>query len=148
MKKAKPFFTRCLIDPDTGCWNWTSGKDAGGYGGLTVNRKSWKAHRYSWFLVNGPIPKGMCICHHCDNPSCINPQHLWIGTNEENIQDRNIKGRQAKGHKNRNARLNEFQIREIRLQQGKKINKELAKQYNISVSTINDIWAKRRWRHI
>src|SRR5262245_30204175 len=79
---------------DDGCWVWmgnTMKKD--GYGYLTINKQSWLAHRLSWVTFRGPIPDGLCVCHHCDNPPCINPDHLFLGTIRDNIHDALNKGR-------------------------------------------------------
>jgi len=80
-----------------GCWIWTGDKNKKGYGRLTVQsnniKKKVRAHRVSYEVYNGPIPQGMLVCHSCDIPSCINPQHLWLGTAKENAADCKAKGR-------------------------------------------------------
>jgi hypothetical protein len=80
-----------------GCWEFTGFKDADGYGKLQIGRRSIGAHRISWAAHRGEIPGGMCVLHKCDNPSCCNPLHLFLGTAAENMADRDAKGRQAKG---------------------------------------------------
>src|SRR6266566_4592797 len=75
------------------CWNWKGSKDVSGYGEFG----SRMAHRYSWTLHFGEIPRGMCICHACDNPACVNPNHLWLGTPQANTKDRDVKGHGLKG---------------------------------------------------
>jgi hypothetical protein len=82
--------------PDV-CHMWTTATDQDGYGEFFIRGKANRAHRLSWALLNGPIPNGMCICHTCDNPPCVNPKHLFLGTNLDNIADKVAKGRQAKG---------------------------------------------------
>jgi len=79
------------------CWNWTAGKFRSGYGAFSVLTKLLKAHRISYMITNGPIPEGLFICHKCDNPSCVNPSHLWPGTNSDNLMDASRKGRIAFG---------------------------------------------------
>lgn len=86
------FFTKYKIDTDTGCWNWT-GYLYHGYGILSVARKPTKAHRVSYEIHHGAIPSGMIICHRCDNRSCVNPDHLFVGTYKDNNQDIVDKGR-------------------------------------------------------
>jgi hypothetical protein len=80
-----------------GCILWTKGMDALGYGRLWVNGQCLLAHRWAWMQENGPIPEGMCVCHHCDNPSCINPGHLFLGTHQDNMSDMAAKGRSEHG---------------------------------------------------
>ena len=81
----------------SGCWLWTGYIDkTNGYGCITIKRKTKKVHRVSWELVNGSIPKGMCICHHCDVRNCINPKHLFLGTHADNRKDCVKKGRHYK----------------------------------------------------
>lgn len=76
-----------------GCWIWQGGKNKDGYGAATVNGKYINAHRLSFKLNIGEIPKGMFVCHTCDTPSCINPEHLFLGTHEDNMKDMKKKGR-------------------------------------------------------
>jgi hypothetical protein len=86
---------KCTID-NNDCWNWNGTKNTKKYGQLMINRKRHMAHRISWSLKNGEIPTGMVICHKCDNTSCINPDHLFLGTQKDNIQDASRKGRMHK----------------------------------------------------
>ena len=79
--------------PMTGCWLWTGWVNHKGYGTLDLMGKSVRAHRLSWLLFNGPIPSGILVCHHCDIPCCINPAHLWLGTESQNRIDSFKKGR-------------------------------------------------------
>jgi len=78
---------------ETGCWLWTKGCDSCGYGQTQINGKTVNVHRAVWEVYNGPIPKGMYVLHKCDTPSCANPQHLFIGTQQDNIKDMHSKGR-------------------------------------------------------
>ena len=81
------------VEVSDGCWNWTAGKFKAGYGAFSVKGKLLKAHRYSWTLFNGEIPEGVLICHHCDNPSCVRPDHLYAGDSQSNVDDKMRRGR-------------------------------------------------------
>ncbi len=82
----------------TRCWEWTGGQDQG-YGRLTVRGVQTRAHRYSYTLYNGPIPDSLNVCHRCDRPSCVQPNHLFVGTDADNVADMVAKGRQAAGNR-------------------------------------------------
>lgn len=84
---------RYAVDDNTGCWNWLLGKDDSGYGLLRINNKNVRAHRLFWEEMVGPIPPGLCVLHKCDNPPCVNPAHLFLGTKGDNNTDRHRKGR-------------------------------------------------------
>ena len=103
------------IDEDTGCWNWNRGKSTRGYGMLSFGGED-KAHRVAYKEYIGDIPPGQVICHRCDNPSCVNPEHLFAGTQGDNIKDMDSKGRRnpAKGSANCNSKITETDVKEIR----------------------------------
>lgn len=95
------FQTKYRVDPKTGCWNWTAAISHG-YGVININRRAIRAHRVSYELFNGKIPEGSgyhgtCVCHRCDNPSCVNPKHLFLGTVGDNNRDMHAKGRGQRG---------------------------------------------------
>jgi hypothetical protein len=79
--------------PFSGCWLYTGTQSEKGYGFIKVNRRMCRVHRLLYEEMIGEIPKGMFVCHHCDVPCCVNPMHLWLGTNKENSEDRECKGR-------------------------------------------------------
>lgn len=91
---------RATPEPNTGCWLWAGGINEDGYGHVEHDRKNWTTHRLAWVLTHGAVPEGLCVCHKCDTPACINPDHLFIGTNADNILDRHRKGRDAVGDRN------------------------------------------------
>jgi len=84
------------------CWKWKANTNSDGYGTFWFNKKMTKAHRVSWEIHKGPIPVGKQVLHTCDNPPCVNPEHLFLGTNTDNVQDKVFKYRQAKGLEHRN----------------------------------------------
>ena len=98
---------------DDECWPWTATKSRLGYGKFTlgVNNKV-NAHRYSYEIANGPIPDGMLVCHGCDNPPCVNPKHLFVGTHKDNMQDAVKKGRAARGSRLPQTKLTDAQVLE------------------------------------
>lgn len=142
---------------DDGCWNWTAYKCEWGYGifGLS-GRRLVKAHRYAFGLDR--IPGGFCVLHKCDNPACVNPAHLFLGTNKDNIADKVSKGRQAKGasikqkvgEKNINAKLNSKQVLEIRkmFSCGEKTKTELGRMFGVTMPSIYAIVKNKTWRHL
>ena len=136
------------------CWNWTAAsKTTNGYGQFYVNRVNIRAHRFSFQLKhNRLIKEGMCILHSCDNPLCVNPNHLSEGTQQENITDRENKGRGVapKGENQSSAKLKEFQVKEIRAnyEKGQITYKQLANDYGVSDITIGHIIHRNTWKHI
>ena len=131
------------------CWEWMGAKIPRGYGEFSVSGKNKYAHRISWRLTNGPIPKGMCVLHRCDNPSCVNPAHLFLGTNTENMRDRDRKGRQARGKDHGMAKLTPQDVGEIRkmLAQGV-VQRVIAEKYGIARSEISHIKTGAKWRSL
>ena len=134
--------------PDV-CWLWQGAKTTQGYGNLNINFMSKLAHRISWFLHTGDIPPPeVSVCHHCDNPSCVNPRHLWLGTNADNVADRDKKGRgwDRSGSRNHNAKLTEDDVRAIR--KDTRIARIIAPEYGVSARLVNDIKSRKGWPHV
>ena len=87
------FWSKVKVGAADECWEWQAGLDSDGYGRIQFDGKRQGAHRFSWILHNTDIPQGMCICHRCDNPACVNPNHLFLGTQVDNIYDMVSKNR-------------------------------------------------------
>ena len=134
-KSRKPIEERFwkFVNKTDSCWEWTGSCDR--YGIILYNQRPAKAHRVSYIIHNGPIPKGKCVCHTCDNPKCVNPEHLFLGTQLQNMHDMYRKGR---GRKNTDKCLTKKQVEKLRrLKRRGKTIKELASIFDVSVSTIN-----------
>ena len=151
------FMVKVNKDP-CGCWLWAAAQHKSStqkylvYGAFGYQGKKQTAHRVSWMLHNGPIPNGLYVCHSCDTPLCVNPEHLWLGTHKDNMKDAANKKRTVcnfkplKGTKHPNARLTEKDALEIKHSPLK--NVELAKLFKVSTSTISEIKSGRKWGHI
>lgn len=132
------------------CWEWQASCVQDGYGHFTRNNKTVVAHRFAWSYPDYIIPDGIKICHSCDNPKCCNPKHLFLGSNQDNMDDMKRKGRSpnVKGEKNPRAILTFEIVSEIRqrfsTEKIRKIN--LAREYNISNSQIHRILSNEHWK--
>lgn len=155
MKAKKTLFERfwdkVLIGD--GCWEWVAHKNNDGYGAIRYNRKMVKAHRLAWILTNGDIPEGLCVCHKCDNPACVRPGHLFLGTRKENMRDMAAKGRNyvpdVTGAKNPGAKLSVKQVQEIRARAlAGETQAALGREFGLTQSGISNITRKNRWKHI
>ena len=132
----------------SGCWLWTAGCNQKGYGLFRLNHRESKpgAHRVSWLLYRGEIPDGLQVCHHCDMPCCVNPEHLFLGTHAENVADMVKKGRQSYGEINANHKLTEAEVKAIRLDH--RNWRQVAADYGVSHKTIWEARTGKTWRHI
>lgn len=139
------------VQKTSSCWIWTGVKDIDGYGlaKFYFSREK-RAHRLSYEIHFGTIPRGMHVLHKCDNPSCVSPEHIFLGTNIDNIRDMVKKGRNAKGFTNGRgmAKLTNEDIISIRDLLKEKTQKEVAAIFGMSYSCINGIKTGRSWRHL
>lgn len=137
-----------------GCWIWAGSKYRNGYGRVGAGRKGQGhllAHRVSWTLHFGPIPSGLCVCHHCDNPPCVRPDHLFLGSVRDNAADRDAKGRwhTTVGEARTTAKLSDDRVRELRRRRDDgQTMQNLATEFGVSYSTVNAIVHRRKWAHV
>ncbi len=147
------FHKHYLVDPVTGCWNWQRAIGSHGYGQISADGVQKLAHRYSYERTKGPIPKGLYICHSCDNRRCVNPDHLWPGTCKQNHQDALQKGRGRRGV-NRGedggmARFTSEQVLEIRAAVAAgDTQAKWARKHNVHKTTIQYICKRKTWKHL
>ncbi len=120
-----------------------------GYGRITVNWRGTRAHRVSWELRNGPLSPGAVVCHRCDNRACVNPDHLFVGTQADNMRDMVTKGRNARGEKCGPAKVTDRQAVEIRLLRKAGFpNRELAGAFGVSRNMIEKVTTGQTWKHL
>lgn len=141
------------IDRSGDCHIWIGCKHSKGYGsfqlGYEHNNKKAYAHRFAYELYIGKIPKGLLILHKCDNPSCVNPAHLFTGTNADNSKDMVSKNRQAKGSKIASSKLKESIVIKIKSMLEKGItHKIIAEKFKVSRDTVTKINTGKTWKHI
>lgn len=131
------------------CWLWTGLVSSKGYGKVTVGAAVY-AHRLAYELAHGPIPAGMFVCHRCDNPRCVKPAHLFLGTLEDNVADMVAKGRQARGSRNHIAKLTEPLVAELRKRHaaGGVTYAGLAKTLGLDPETVRTAVTRRSWKHV
>jgi len=145
---AIPFKDRLLAMP-SGCIEWQGSKDKDGYGTFRSGKRDHKAHRFAYEKAFGIIPKGMLVCHTCDNPSCCNPEHLFLGTPRDNSNDCVNKGRQAKGVWNANAKLTDHIVCLIReMYKSGKTQQEIADIFGLFQTTVSRIVRGVAWKHV
>jgi hypothetical protein len=145
---------KIIPEPMSGCWLWLGAVDKDGYGKTSDSASGLKryvrAHRLVYELLVGSIPEGENLLHSCDNPYCVNPDHLWPGSQADNVRDRDRKGRTNRapcpGEKNNRAILNEAKVIEIRA--SKEPLKVLADRYGVSVPCIKGVRGRVNWKHV
>ena len=179
MDLIERFEAKFIPEPNSGCWLWTAATDGKGYGRFRVGsktdgtRKSAIATRVSWKIYCGDLPDDLCVLHKCDNPYCVNPDHLFLGTHTDNMQDCSRKNRTSKGDKhsaiqkahlprgkdhylygkpgfcgetNAQAKLTEDQVRAIRADT--RTQMVIAKDYGMTFQQISRIKNRTRWKHV
>lgn len=136
------------VQRTSGCWIWKGARNNHGYGTLHVNGRDFLAHRFSYTLFRSKIPQGLLVLHHCDNPSCVNPSHLFLGDAKENGLDCNRKGRrhQARGEAN-HSKLKANAVREMRRRyaMGGASLRQLGREYGVSYGVVRNIIRRIKW---
>lgn len=139
--------------PDA-CWEWTAYRDPFGYGSIHIASKTPRAHRVAWTLTNEAIPENMNVLHRCDNPSCCNPAHLFLGTDADNNRDRSAKHRSSyapanTGSQNARAKLTEAQVLLIRQRHANGVTgAQLGREFGITGGNVSEIVRRKIWRHV
>lgn len=146
------------VDQSGECWEWKAARDRYGYGASCYRGKQIKAHRLAYMLFVGPIADGLSVCHRCDNPGCVRPEHLYIGTVAVNNRDRAMKGRGwdqhgrigARGRQNGMAILTDDDVRAIRTaySTGTVLQRDLAAQYGVTDVAIGLVIRRKTWKHV
>lgn len=142
--------------PEGKCWEWTAGRNGKKgwlYGQFWVCKKMRRAHRISWVIANGSISPDICVLHTCDNPACVNPDHLWLGTHLDNVKDREEKDRggSASGEHHGRSKLTEVQVCEIRKRyanSSEPSQRKLAREFGVSRTVIQRIINRKIWAHL
>ncbi len=152
LKAARMFLKKRTTIIDGGCWTWNLSKNHAGYGYVTFNGIGGLAHRLSWELYHGPVPDGLCVLHKCDNPGCVNPTHLWVGTHADNAHDRDKKGRGVMcspgcGEDHHSHKLTRRQVEMIRsrYKTGCFSQRALGKMFGVTHSVIGEIVNNKAW---
>lgn len=141
------FYNFISPEPNSGCWLWLGPLSGSGYGRMTINKKGVQAHRVAWEINNGKIPDGLFACHTCDVRCCVNPAHLFLGTQSDNLQDMVNKKRDnpRRGERHGKARFSETQIAAIRADM--RSLAQIASEYGVDKQYIHRIKKGKHWRH-
>lgn len=162
MTALERFEAKWIPEPNSGCWLWEGA--AAYYGrsrsaaalrgsfhlGLPGHRQKMLAHQASWIIYRGTIPPGLCVCHSCDTPLCVNPAHLFVGTQMDNVTDHIMKGRGSLGRPigaaNTKTKLDADKVRQVRTSHDSA--RSLARRFGVNRTTIGDIRNGKNWRHV
>jgi len=140
------------VKKSEGCWIWTGSLDGQGYGQVKVERRNMKATRVAYELAYGPSDRSLFMCHHCDNPACVRPEHLYPGTRKQNMLDMHLRRRSTWGERSAHAKLTEVQIAEIRQRlrdnPGRGIQTRIAKEFGVRQDHISRIASGQRWGNL
>ena len=140
------------VSKTDGCWLWTASLTRGGYGQFPLRKGVIRrAHRIAWELTNGPVPDGLWVLHQCDNPPCVRPDHLFLGTPKDNTADKIAKGRSNMPHGSARpqAKISEADVIAIRNARAQgATGAELARQYGVHRTAIYHICQRDYWRHV
>lgn len=146
MSDIRRFEEKFIPVTESGCWLWTASVDRGGYGQFHMSGKCAKSHRASYQLYVGPLDPSLHVCHKCDTPSCVNPEHLFLGTDADNLSDMSAKGRSPRGTRNGHTSLSEDDVRAIR--SDTRAQHVIAAAYSIHQTTVSYIKRRATWAHI
>lgn len=150
---SERFWPKVKIGAPDECWEWQAYRNKLGYGVIgTGSNRSALAHRVAWTLSKGQIPASLLVCHRCDNPACCNPDHLWLGTNAENIADMKAKrrARAPRGASHKLSKLTDEIVREIRRDYvPRQVSQEhLARRYGVSQILVSLVIRRKIWTHV
>lgn len=152
MTNIERFMSKVYPEPNTGCYLFIGSTKRNGYGQLLS--KSYNgfnlAHRFAYYLEYGEFDRSMNVCHKCDNPICVNPDHLFLGTQFENCKDMTEKGRRVRGEGFKSAKLNDESVIKIRqlYATGNFLQKEIAKMFSVGKTSIVYILSRKTWNHV
>ena len=142
------FNKHCEPVTESGCWLWVGSRSPGGYGRFNIDGRLHNANRVAWELWRGPISEGMCVCHKCDTPACVNPDHLFLGTHAENQRDKANKGRSAdvRGSKHPLAKIVEADV--VKIRADGRLHRQIAAEYGVSEPAVYKIKRGLTWGHV
>lgn len=149
-KDIARFWSKVAISCTDDCWIWLASCRRGEYGKFNLHGKTVRAHRFAYTQVFGSIPHGLHICHKCDNPKCVNPKHLFAGTNGDNMADKKTKGRALRGSRNPGAKISEADVVAIRdaYSLGGVTLAAIARRHGVTEGLVSRIVNHKIWQHV